>query len=62
VPTFADRGYHVISVTDSSGHILAFEKRSYVTSKIISTMGGLKAASERDAVKPLIHHMQQVAW
>jgi hypothetical protein len=25
-------------------------------------MGGLKAASERDAVKPLIHHMQQVAW
>jgi CBS-domain-containing membrane protein len=28
VPTFADRGCHVVSVTDSYGHILGFLDRS----------------------------------
>jgi hypothetical protein len=28
VPTFADRGYHVVSLTDSYGHILDFLDRS----------------------------------
>jgi hypothetical protein len=28
VPTFVDRGYHVVSVTDSYGRILSFVDRS----------------------------------